>query len=117
MWEYIKELYSIPEFKRYTNFPKLDDNPIIKFGTYLTRIAPKINWDIELKTDHSRKALSNDPNNIFLKHPKGETVEDYQSEISQTHWNSLDFNVRKNKDFKLSVDASINPLKGKLKNE
>ena len=44
-------------------------------------------------------------------------VEDYQSEISQTHWNSLDFNVRKNKDFKLSVDASINPLKGKLKNE
>lgn len=117
VWEYIKELYSIPEFKRYTNFPKLDDNPIIKFGTYLTRIAPKINWDLELKTDHSRKALSDDPDNIFLKHPKGETVEDYQSEISQTHWNSLDFNVRKNKDFKLSVDASINPLKGKLKNE
>ena len=117
VWEYIKELFSIPEFKRYTNLPQidwsLDSN---RFGTYLPRIAARINWDEELKTNHDRKKLSDDPENLFLYHKENESVEDYQSEISTTKWNSSDDLVRADKNFKLSVDASINPLKGLLKN-
>ena len=117
VWEYVKELYSIPEFKRYTNIPQNDKSLETKvFGTYLTRIAAKIDWDIELKTNHKRKELSSDPENIYLRHPNGETVEDYQTEISKTIWNDPRQEVRANKDFKLKVDASINPLKGLLKN-
>ena len=117
VWEYIKELYNIPEFKRYTNIPKDNgESQRIAFGTYLPRIAAKINWDEELKTDHSRAKLSSDPNNLFLRHPKGETVEEYQTEISTTKWNDPSQEVRADKNFVLSVDASINPLKGLLKN-
>ena len=117
VWEYIKELYSIPEFKRYTNLPKDNGEAEKKsFGTYLPRIGSKINWDIELKSDHKRKELSSDPENLFLHHPKGESVSDYQSEISKTKWNDKSQEVRADKNFKLSVDASINPLKGLLKN-
>ena len=86
------------------------------FGTYLPRIGAKINWDEELKTDHSRAKLSDDPNNLFLRHPNGESVEDYQTEISTTKWNDPRQEVRADKNFVLSVDASINPLKGLLKN-
>ena len=117
VWEYVKELYSIKEFKRYTNIPQNDKSLETKvFGTYLPRIAAKIDWDIELKTDHKRKELSSDPENIYLRHPNGETVEDYQTEISKTIWNDPRQEIRANKDFKLKVDASINPLKGLLKN-
>ena len=117
IWEYLKELYSIDEFKRYTNIPKDEwKGDANRFGTYLPRIAAKINWDIELKTDHERKKLSSDPNNLFLYHKKEERIEDYETIISQSIWNSSDINVRKNKNFKLKVDASINPLKGLLHN-
>jgi putative glutathione S-transferase len=120
VWGYIKELYNIPEFKRYTNLPKEDkeDRSALEgLPTYLSRIAAKIDWDKELSSDGSRKDLSADPEHIYLRHPKGETAEDYQSEISGTIWNSPDRSVRANKNFELSVDASINPLKGLLKNE
>jgi putative glutathione S-transferase len=120
VWSYIKELYNIPEFKRYTNLPKedKDDRSALEgLPTYLSRIAAKIDWDKELASDGARKALSADPEHIYLRHPKGETAEDYQSEISGTIWNSPDRSVRANKNFELSVDASINPLKGLLKNE
>lgn len=118
VWEYLKELYNIPEFKRYTNLPKpewiSDKN---RFGTYLIRIASKIDWDKELETNHDRKKLSNDQNNLFLYHDKDETVEDYQSEISKSIWNSDDFEVRRNKNYNIKIDPSINPLKGLLKNK
>lgn len=120
VWEYIKELYNIPEFKRYTNIPKVNKNnkgALEGFQHYLSRIAAKIDWDKELASDGSRAALSADPEHIYLRHPKGETAADYQTEISTTIWNSPDRAVRANKNFKLSVDASINPLKGLLKNE
>ena len=42
---------------------------------------------------------------------------EYQTEISQTKWNDKSQEVRADKNFILSVDASINPLKGLLKNE
>lgn len=120
VWNYIKELYNIPEFKRYTNIPRPDasnHDALEGFGSYLTRIAAKIDWDKELASDGSRAKLSSDPEHIYLRHPKGETVEDYQSKISTTIWNNPDPKVRANKKFPLPQDPSINPLKGLLKNE
>ncbi len=120
VWGYIKELYNIPEFKRYTNIPHPDESnhdALEGFGNYITRIAAYIDWDKELFSDGSRKALSSDPENIYLRHPKDETVDDYQSSISETIWNDPRKEIRADKNYKLSVDASINPLKGLLKNE
>lgn len=120
VWEYIKELYNIPEFKRYTNIPRPnpeDTSALEGFGNYISRIAAYINWDEELKTDGARAKLSSDPEHIYLKHPKGETIEDYQSEISTTRWNDPRKEVRADKNFPIVPDASINPLKGLLKNE
>lgn len=114
IWEYVKELYNIPEFKRYTNLPKQrsasDGRP-----DYLSKIATR-DFDKWLASDGSRKALSSDPGNIYLRHPKDETVEDYQTEISQSQWNSKEQAVRANWHFELSTDPAVNPLKGKLHN-
>ena len=63
-----------------------------------------------------RKELSNDPDNVYLKHKEDETVSDYQSEISYSHWNDKDIKSRNPFNRKLSVSADINPLKGLLKN-
>lgn len=114
IWEYVKELYNIPEFKRYTNLPKKQEIP--PFGpNYLAKIASR-DFDKWLYSDGSRKRLSSDPDNIYLRHPEGESAEDYQTEISQSQWNSKDQSVRANWRFELSTDPAINPLKGKLKN-
>ena len=54
---------------------------------------------------------------MYLRHDPNETAEDYQSEISVSHWNSqaeADRNPSDPANSPLSVDASINPLKGKL---
>ena len=118
IWGYIKELYNVPEFKRYTNIPRPNTSSSNKGGegNYLSRIASKIDWDKELLSDGSRKALSSDPENIFLRHKEGESILDYQSEISNTKWNDKSYAVRADKNYVLTPDPSINPLKGKLKN-
>ena len=114
LWGYVKELFNIPEFRRYTNLPKKPDDPNKRFS-YLDKIA-SLNFDEWLKDDGSRKKLSSDPENVYLKHPKGETVEDYITEISSSKWNSKDASVRADWNFVLSTDPSVNPLKGSLKN-
>ena len=119
VWAYIKELFNIPEFKRYTNIPHpdpSDKSAVGGLGNYLNRIAAYVNWDERLATDGSRARLSEDPEHIYLKHPEGETPEDYQSDISTTKWNDPSYEVRADKNFVMSTDPSINPLKGKLKN-
>ncbi len=117
IWEYVKELYNVPAFKKYTNLPKADD-PRFKgpFVGYLAKIA-KRNFDEWLATDGKRASLSSDPNNLFLHHPKGETVEDYYTVVSKSKWNNKDQASRADWDYKLPIDPSINPLKGLLKNE
>ena len=91
------------------------------FADYNVRISSQIDYDKLWADDGSRAALSSDPNgDIYLRHPKGETVEDYQSEISVSHWNfesHADRDPSDPKNSPLRVDASINPLKGLLKNE
>ena len=119
IWEYIKDLFSIKEFKRYANLPSTEYNKLHReesFGNYLTRIASKIDYEVEWKTDGKRKEVSSDPENVYLRHPKGETVEDYEKEVSQSLWNIDTIEARSNKVFNISTDPSINPLKGLLKN-
>ncbi|MBR6288902.1 MAG: glutathione S-transferase C-terminal domain-containing protein [Acholeplasmatales bacterium] len=115
IWGYIKDLYQIPAFKNHTNLPKEGNLNLGVFNRYLDRLA-KSNWDEFFKVDDSRKKLSADPENVFLKHPEGETVEDYIKPISVSKWNNKDPKVRGDWNFQLSVDPSINPLKGLLKN-
>ena len=55
--------------------------------------------------------------NVYKKHPKGETVEDYYTVVSKSKWNNKDQASRADWDYKLPIDPSINPLKGLLKNE
>lgn len=120
VWEYVKELFQIPAFRDNTlpYLPGVKDKPDqMEFGqNYLTRVAATINWEEYFASDGARKALSSDPENVFLKHPAGETAEDYQSEISTTKWNDPRQEVRADKNFILSTDPSVNPLKGLLKN-
>jgi putative glutathione S-transferase len=120
VWAYVKELFQVPAFRDNTlpYLPRKEQKVPHSFGQdYLTRIATTINWEEYFASDGSRKVLSADPEHLFLKHPENERVEDYQSEISTTKWNDPSPLVRADKNFKLSVDASINPLKGKLRNE
>lgn len=115
LWGYVKELFSLPVFKKYTffEFPK-NDTPGI-FASYPKRIAAQVPYEKLWATDGERKALSKDPEHVFKKHPSGETVEEYQSVISTTKWNSSDWADRNPMERTLSQDASINPISSKLR--
>jgi len=60
--------------------------------------------------DGARKTLSKTPGELFKRHPKGETYEEYASEISKSIWNSPNREDRNPRNGTLSVDASINPI-------
>ena len=66
------------------------------------------------QTTAREEKLSKTPDELFLRHPEGETYEDYAGPISKTIWNSPKWEDRNPKNGTLSVDASINPLKGLL---
>ena len=113
IWGYVLDLFSIKEFRRYTFFEFPDDNPGF-FKPYAERIAPKINYDLEWKTDGKRKELSSDKENVYLH--TNINFNDYKSDISVSHWNSEKREDRNPFNRTISVDPSINPLKGLLKN-
>ena len=114
LWGYVKDLYSLDVFKKYTffEFPK-NDVPGI-FASYPKRIAAQVPYEELWAADGSRKAFSQDPENVYKKHPKGETAEDYQSVISTTKWNSKDWADRNPMERTLSKDAAINAIESKL---
>ncbi|MBR1910616.1 MAG: glutathione S-transferase C-terminal domain-containing protein [Lachnospiraceae bacterium] len=114
IWGYVKELFSIPEFRKYTffEFPEKKDGI---FASFAERIASQVPYDELWRTDGTRKALSADPENVYKKHPEGETPEDYQSVISVSKWNSEDPARRNPFERTLSQDASINPIVSKLR--
>ncbi|WP_081846518.1 glutathione S-transferase C-terminal domain-containing protein [Butyrivibrio sp. AE3004] len=126
IYAYMKELYNIPAFKNATFVHDLvlgkseSDPDKDLFADWNTRIASQINYDELWADDGKRAKLSSDPTgDIYLRHPKGETVEEYQSEISVSHWNSskqADRDPSNPNNSILRVDASVNPLKGLLKN-
>ena len=115
LWGYVEDLFSLPVFKKYTffEFPKNDTKGI--FASYPKRIASQVPYEKLWAADGSRKALSKDPENVFKKHPEGESVEDYQSVISTTKWNSQNWADRNPMERTLSTDASINPIESKLR--
>ncbi len=124
IWSYVRELYSIPAFHR-VGFLKEQANRFHTgndderaFRDYLSRIAWQADYEKIWEPDHeSRKKLSNHPEEYFLRHPEGETAEDYQSEISPPLWNrpaQADRDPSAPANSPLDVDASINPLKGKI---
>lgn len=124
IYAYMKELYNIPAFKNATYIHELvlgrggGDRDKDLFFDWNSRIASQINYDELYADDGSRAALSSDPaKDKFLRHPKDETPEDYQSEISVSKWNSPDEKDRNPSDpanGRLSADASENPLRGLL---
>ena len=123
IWGYARELYNIPAFKNNTYMndlvlgKKASDPDKDLFADWNTRIASQIDFDALWATDGSRAKLSSNPDDMYLRHDPNETAEDYQSEISVSHWNSqaeADRNPSDPANSPLSVDASINPLKGKL---
>ena len=125
IYAYMKELYNIPAFKNATFVHDLVLGPAGDkdklFADWNVRIGSQIDYDILWADDGQRAALSSDPKgDIYLRHPKDETVEDYQSEISVSHWNFESHDDRcpvNPANSILRADASINPLKGLLKNE
>ena len=125
IYAYMKELYNIPAFKNATFVHDLVLGPAGDkdklFADWNVRIGSQIDYDKLWADDGQRAALSSDPKGeIYLRHPKGETVEDYQSEISVSHWNFESHDDRcpvNPANSILRADASINPLKGLLKNE
>ena len=113
IWGYVKDLFSIKEFKKYTFF-EFNLNNDGFFKPYSERIAPKIDYEKEWATDGSRKLLSNDKENVYLH--TNIDYKDYESKISFSHWNNKKFEDRNPYNRTISVDPSINPLKGLLKN-
>ena len=115
IWGYVKDLYSLPVFKKYTFFEFPTEGGPELFRSFAYRIASQVPYDQLWASDGSRKALSSTPEEVYLRHPEGETVEDYQSEISTTIWNSPKWEDRNPENGVLSVDASINPIASKLR--
>lgn len=114
LWGYVKDLFAVPVFRKYTFFEFPTEGGPELFRSYAYRIAPQVPYDELWKTDGERAKLSKTPDRIYAKHPDGETARDYQSEISTTIWNSPSWEDRNPKNGVLSTDASINPLKGKF---
>ncbi len=123
IWGYMRELYAIPAFRDNTYVRDLvlggskGDQDKDLFFDWNARIASQIDYNELWADTGERAALSKTPEEKFLRHPADETPEDYQSEISVSKWNSPnqeDRNPSNPANGTLSVDASINPLKGKL---
>lgn len=119
IWGYIRELNTIPAFHHNSNARTLalfrrkpDDGALFK--TYADRILPKVDFEKRWEYHGERKSLSKTPDELFLRHPENETYEDYAGEISKSIWNSSSWEDRNPRNGVLSVDASINPLKGLL---
>ena len=120
IWGYLRELYAIPAFRHGSDPQVLAlDGPRKKLGEvlfrgYNDRILSKVDFEKLWADDGERRKLSKTPDELFLRHPEGETYEDYAGPISKTIWNSPKWEDRNPKNGTLSVDASINPLKGLL---
>ena len=120
IWGYLRELNTIPAFHNNCNAKTLaaaagSKKPGIGiFRGYNDRILSKVDFDALWADDGERRKLSKTPDEVFLRHPENETYEDYAGEISKSIWNSPNWEDRNPKNGVLSVDASINPLKGLL---
>lgn len=121
---YLKELNAIPEFHRYSNahdlafgstpgVPENEEDSHELFRDFNHRILSKFDFEKFWKDDGSRAALSRTPNEKYLRHPEGETYEEYASEISSTVWNSPADKDRDPRNFHFSGDPAVNPISSK----
>lgn len=115
VWGYVKDLFALPVFRKYTFFEFPENNVKGIFASFPKRIAAQVPYDKLWATDGERKALSQDPEHVYKNHPAGETVEDYQSVISKCQWNAKEQADRDPKNRTLSQDASVNPIASKLR--
>ena len=118
IWGYVRDLYSIPDFARYlfvNERPPQKDRSL--FRRWEDRIQPQIDYVKLFSEPNDRKKLSRTPDEVYLRHPEGETYEEYAGPISKTVWNDPSWEVRNPSNqasSPLSADASVNPLKGLL---
>lgn len=89
IWAYARDLYEIPAFRNNTYFKDFSREPKKPgiFNSFNARFVDVIDYEAIWSAPQNRKALSRTPDEKFLRHPVGETIEDYYSEISQSDWN------------------------------
>ena len=61
----------------------------VLFRGYNDRILSKVDFEKLWADDGERRKLSKTPDELFLRHPEGETYEDYAGPISKTIWNEM----------------------------
>ncbi|MBQ8159382.1 MAG: glutathione S-transferase C-terminal domain-containing protein, partial [Clostridia bacterium] len=114
LWGYVRDLYEIPAFQKTTFFPRKPEGEDARlFRDFNSRLAWQIDYKALYATDGARRLLSQTPDEKFLRHPESETAEDYQSEISFSHWNlpgEKDRDPSLPENSPLRADASINPI-------
>lgn len=115
LWGYVKELYGLPVFRKYTFFEFPEKTAKGIFASYAQRIAAQVPYERLWASDGARAALSADPEHVFRKHPKGESAEDYQSIISVSKWNAKERETRNPMKRTLAQDAAVNPIASKLR--
>lgn len=89
IWAYARDLYEIPAFKNNTyfkDFSRVPSKPGI-FKSYNERFVDQIDFEGLWSAPQDRKNLSRTPDEKFLRHPKGETIEEYKTVINPSRWN------------------------------
>ena len=90
IWAYARDLYEIPAFKNNTyfrDFSRVPSKPGI-FKSYNERFVDQIDYEGLWSAPQDRKKLSRTPNEKFLRHPAGETPEEYKTVIQPSRWNT-----------------------------
>ena len=90
IWAYARDLYEIPAFKNNTyfrDFSRVPSKPGI-FKSYNERFVDQIDYEGLWSAPQDRKKLSRTPNEKFLRHPVGETPEEYKTVIQPSRWNT-----------------------------
>ena len=90
IWAYARDLYEIPAFKNnsyFRDFSRVSSKQGI-FKSFNERFNDQIDYEKLWSTPQDRKKLSRTPEEKFLRHPAGETFEEYVSEIRPSRWNT-----------------------------
>ena len=89
IWAYARDLYVIPAFRNNTYFKDFSKVPATgnAFKSYNERFAGQIDYEGLWSAPQDRKNLSRDPEEKFLRHPAGETAQDYAGPIAPCRWN------------------------------
>lgn len=90
IWAYARDLYEIPAFRDNTyfrDFSRVDSRPGI-FRSFNERFVDQIDYEGIWSAPQNRAGLSRTPEEKFLRHPEGETPQEYRSVIQPSRWNT-----------------------------